>query len=403
MAPLTRHTMTKFLNRIVLLLSLVPVCSYAAVPIVPASDDEVVEVLANITRQRPNATVSAQQSASPLEAAAAARESIALARQTGETRYWGHAQAALGPWWNRATAPVELAVLQATVQQGRHEFDAARAVLLLALKRDPSHAQGWLTLASLNRLSARYAETLQACDAVGRAGQPMYAQACRLETLSMQGQYTIASQGMQALLAQSVSGEQQSWIWSLQAENLERAGQDKAASNAYQRSLALVPDLYTAIAYSDLLLRTGAARQALGVLASAPETDAVLLRRATAWKRMADPRWKAARITLQERKAELLRRGDDPLLHGRELALVALWLDDDPAQAVTMARSNLMLQREPLDYWVALQSAKRANDSAAMVEFSRAIVAVGLKDQRLLQLQSLAPKTNSAAPSESRS
>lgn len=394
--------MTTLSKHIVLLLGLLQGLAFAAVPIAPASNDEVVEVLANITRQRPNRGAPAQAAADPLRAASDARESIALARQTGETRYWGHAQSALGPWWNRDGAPVELAVLQATVQQGRHEFDAARAVLLSALKRDPAHAQGWLSLASLNRLSARYADTLLACDAVARAGQPFYAQACRLETFSMQGQYSPASQGMQVLLAQSVTDDQRGWLWSLEAENLERAGQNKAARSAYQRSLALAPDLYTAIAYSDLLLRTGGASQALAVLQGSPETDAVLLRRATAWKRLGDARWKAARATLQERTAELLRRGDDPLLHGRELALVALWLDDDPIKAVKLARDNLMLQREPLDYWVALQSAQRAKDALAVAEFSRAIQAVGLKDQRLVHTLSNTNANQAVAPRQGR-
>jgi hypothetical protein len=86
---------------------------------------------------------------------------------------------------------------------------------------------------------------------------------------------------------------------------------------------------------------------------------------------------------LQERAAELERRGDDPALHGRELALAALWLDDDAPRALTLARVNLLLQREPLDWWVALQSARRAQDLVALAEFENAIRAAGLQDVRL--------------------
>lgn len=367
----------------VVLMGFVHGLALAVAPIAPVSDDEVVEVLAQVTRYRPIDATSAHRAPDPLQAAAAAREAIARARQTGEARYWGHAQGALGPWWDRADAPVELAVLQATVQQGRHAFDAARTVLESALQRHPEHAQGWLTLASLNRLSARYAHTLSACDAVERAGQPFYAQACRLETWSLQGRHTSAAQGLQHLLARSAAADQRSWLWSLLAESHERAGHDHAAQRAYQNSLALGEDLYTAIAYSDLLLRTGQPLQTLAVLAKSPATDAVLLRRAVAWKRLGDVRWQWARTTLRERTAELLRRGDDPSLHGRELALAALWLDDDPVQAVGLARANLLLQREPLDYWVAAQSAHRAKDPHALAEFAHGVQAVGLMDQRL--------------------
>ncbi len=365
----------------------------ALTPMQPSRDDEVLEVLPAITRTRPvrpvpaNATtgtpVSPSRAVDPAAAATLAREDIAVARQTGDTRYWGRAQAALLPWWDRADAPVDIAVLQATVQQGRHEFDASRKILGAALARSPQHAQGWLNLAALQRLSGRYAESLKACDAVARAGQALYAQACRLETQSLLGQYLPAARGMQLLIAQTADAGQQSWLYSLLAESQERAGNSGAAADAYQRSLKLEPDLYTAIAYSDLLLRTGKTSQALAALAALPETDAVVLRRAAAWKRLGDARWSAARAQLKEYSAELVRRGDDPALHGRELALAALWLDDDAPAALALARRNLLLQREPVDWWVALQSAQLAKDAVAVAEILAALASAGLQDTRL--------------------
>ncbi len=359
--------------------------AFAVTALAPGRDDEVLEVLPAITHSRParNAASSLVLSRSPEAAATQARQDIAVARQTGDTRYWGRAQAELAPWWDRTDAPVDMAILQATVQQGRHEFEASRKILLAALARSPGHAQGWLNLAALERLSAQYGTSLKACEAVERAGQPLYAQACRLETLSLQGQQAAAARGFQSLLAQSANDEQRSWLLSLLAESQERGGSDTAAAAAYVRSLALGPDLYTAIAYSDLLLRTGKTRQALQVLTPLSETDAVLLRRAAAQRRLGDPGWSALRATLRERAAELERRGDDATLHGRELALTSLWLDDDAATALRVARRNLLLQREPIDWWVALQSARQAKDSAAVSEVTNAIREAGLVDVRL--------------------
>ena len=391
------------------LLALAMLCvnAHAATPLAPTKDDEVLEVLPAITRVRPASTASAASSAtaaavaSPSSsatssrpanpaaatnspaAAAQARQAIAVARQTGDTRYWGRAQAALLPWWDRADAPSDIAVLQATVQQGRHEFEASRKVLATALARAPDHAQGWLNLAALERLQARYAASLSACDAVARAGQMLYAQACRLETQSLQGQHQIAAKGLQTLIAQTQDASQQGWLYSLLAESQERAGQDQSATAAFQRSLKLEADLYTAIAYSDLLLRTGKPSQALAALAALPETDAVVLRRATAWKRLGDARWGAARAQLKDYSAELVRRGDDPALHGRELALAALWLDGDGPAALALARRNLQLQREPVDWWVALQSAQLAKDASALAEIRASLAAAGLQDTRL--------------------
>ncbi len=370
---------------ILLALAAMPLGASATTAVQPARDDEVVEVLPAATRSRPARTASAAQVADPALAALRARQDIGVARQTGDTRFWGRAQAVLTPWWNRPDAPADLAVLQATVMQGRHEFDASRALLTAALARSPGHAQGWLNLAALERLSARYAESLRACEAVARAGQAFYAAACRLETQSLLGQR--AAVGLRALADQTRDTGQRSWLLSLLAEAQERAGSDSAAADSYRRSLALGFDLYTAIAYGDLLLRTGQAAQALQVLSALPETDAVLLRRAAAWRRLGDPRWSGGRAMLRERTAELLRRGDDPAMHARELALTALWLEDDAVRALELARRNLLLQREPLDWWVALQSARRANDAAALAEVTGAIRAAGLHDARLAAAQ----------------
>ena len=369
--------------RIVLLLATVNLSAMAVTAVHPSRDDEVLEVLPEITRSRPSRAAAAANVVDPAAAALQARKDIAIARQTGDTRYWGRAQAVLAPWWDRPDAPSDLAILQATVQQGRHEFDASRKVLTAALVRAPGNAQGWLNLAALERLSGRYVEALKACDAVERAGQALYATACRLETQSLQGQHQPAAQGLQALIAQATVASQRSWLLSLLAESQERWGHDEAAADAYTRSLALDSDLYTAIAHSDLLLRTGKTSAALQALSALPETDAVVLRRAAAWRRLGDARWTGARTMLQERAAELARRGDDPALHGREFALAALWLDDDAPRALTLARRNLLLQREPLDWWVALQSARQAKDGPAVAELESAIQATGLRDKRL--------------------
>jgi tetratricopeptide (TPR) repeat protein len=364
-------------------LALLPHWALATTTLNPQRDDEVLEILPVITRNRAVTSLTATEPAKPETAALAARQDIGIARQTGDTRYWGRAQAVLAPWWDRADAPADIAVLQATVQQGRHEFEASRKVLTAALARAPGHAQGWLNLAALERLSARYDKSLEACDAVARAGAALYAKACRLETQSLQGLHQASAQGLAALLAQASDKDQRAWLLSLLAESHERAGQDRLAAEAFEGSLALETDLYTSIAYSDLLLRTGKFAQALKTLDKLPETDAVLLRRARAWRTLGDPQWMAAQSQLHERTADLRRRGDNPELHGRELALIALWLDDDAVGALALARRNLELQREPVDWWVALQCAQQAGDKNAGVEIADAIRAAGLQDVRL--------------------
>lgn len=355
----------------------------------PARDDEVVEVLPGITHMRPppvNAAVAARPP-NPTLAARSAREAINVARQTGDARYWGRAESALAPWWDKADAPPDLAILQATVQQGRHMFGPARTVLQDTLARAPQHAQGWLDLAALDRVEARYADALAACAAVGRAGQALYARACELETLSLQGRQQMAGAAFRQLLADLPARgaeAQRSWLYSLLAESEERARRPAEARAAYAQSLAAEPDLYTVIAFSDLLLRIGDNAAVGKLLAGQPLTDAVLLRQALALRRLNDAGWTALRDELHAREAALDRRGDNLDLHDRERALLAWWLDDAPARALGLALRNLELQREPIDWWIALEVAIAARDLDAAARIRQRLQATGLQDKRLV-------------------
>lgn len=342
----------------------------------PTGDAQVIETLP--PRVRP-------AGATPEEAVAAARAAIVQARATADPRYLGRAQAVLSPWWDKPDAPVALAILQATVQQSRHEFAAARTTLAGALKRDPSQAQGWLTLATLERLSGRYPQALLACDRVASSGAALYASACALETRSLQGEHDAARQGLEALRRQAADTATQAWLLSLLAESEERAGRDGPAWQAYQTSLALAPDGYTALAAADLLLRTGRAPAALALLADQPGSDAVLLRRAQALKLTKDRAWQSLATELRQRFAALEARGDDPAAHARERALGWLWLDADPVRAAEAARLNLSLQKEPLDWWLALHTADLAGQTGEVTRLRQALSATGLRDARLVR------------------
>ena len=344
----------------------------------PQNESEVVERLPERIRT---------PASSPEAAAEAARRWITLARRTADPRYLGRAQAALARWWDRPDAPAELAILQATIQQSRHEFDAARKTLQAALAREPAQAQGWLTMATLERLSGRYEAAAQACAQVQHAGAGLYAAACSLETRSLLGNFDKAQQGYQALTEQATDASTRAWLLSLLAESEERAGRDASAKTAYQASLKLDSDGYTALAYADLLLRLSQPAEALKVLTNHAPSDSVLIRQGQALKLQGDPSWKAVRTELAERFAALDARGEDSTLHARERALAALWLDDRPDMAWRYAQANLDLQKEPLDWWLALTAAQAAGLSQDISRLQLALQGTGLKDARLARWQ----------------
>lgn len=345
----------------------------------PGLDADVVERLPERVAAAP---------ATPQAAATIARRWISLSRETADPRYLGRAQAALARWWGQADAPADLLVLQATVEQGRHEFAAARATLERALQSNPAQVQGWLTLATLERVAARYEAAEAACRNVARYGATLYATACLLETRSLQGQHDAARSGLTALWQQAAGdATQRAWIGSLLAESEERAGRDDAADAAYRRSLTDAPDGYTALAYADQLLRRNRASAALEVLRPQPDSDAVLLRRAQALRLMGDAAWQPLARDLEARFAAIVARGEGLDAHARERALLALWLQGQPAAAWKAARTNLALQKEPLDWWLALQTSEQSGDAAAHQAVRQALLQTGLQDVRLARWQ----------------
>ncbi len=364
--------------------------------ITPQDDAEIVETLP--TRIAPRKAGAASEPGKPSTAAQVAKDWINLARREADPRYLGRAQSVLAPWWDSPDAPADIAVLQATVQQSRHEFDAARRTLQGALKRSPANPQGWLTMATLERLQGRYAVALQACEAVQRAGAAFYAAACALETRSLQGHSDEATQGFASLLAQSKAPSVRAWLLSLQAEHQERAGQDAWALQSYQSSLKLEADGYTALALADLLLRKSKAADALRVLANQPLSDAVLLRRAYALKQLGMSDWKPLHSDLQARFAASAARGDDPALHARELALAALWLAEDLATAAVYAQTNWQLQKEPLDWFIALKTAHASTTPNYLATLKIALAQAGLKDARLAYWAPHGAQPTKAAP-----
>lgn len=352
----------------------------AAVPkdIRPSLDSEVIEKLP--------ARVSAAP-ATPQAAAEAARRWITLSRDTSDPRYLGRAQGAMARWWGQPDAPADLMVLQATVEQSRHEFSAARATLQRALQANPAHAQGWLTLATLERVAARYTASEAACRNVARYGAALYATACLLENKSLQGQHDAARKGFTALTMQLDDSPSRAWVFSLLAESEERAGRDDAADAAYRRSLVDASDGYTALAYADLLLRRSRAGAAIEVLKNQPESDGVLLRRAHALRLIDDAGWKVLKSDLQGRYAAIAARGEALDTHARERALLALWLQGDPSDAWNAAQANLALQKEPLDWWLALRTSEQSGDLSAHQAVREALLQSGLKDARLAKWQ----------------
>lgn len=357
----------------------------AAVPLLPRDDAEVVETLPAAGTRDEDRRLRRELAARPGDVALAvrvARRQLERARAEGDPREAGLALAALKAWPDAASAPVEVLLLQATLDQYLHDFDAAVAKLERLVAREPRHAQAWLTLATIRRVQGRYVESDAACRHIAAAGAGLHAAACLAENEGLRGRFDDARVRLRELLvAPGLDRATRGWLLTTQAELEARSGDAVAADAAWRAALQTDPTSYALIGRADGLIANGRFAEALALLANAPRADAVVLRRAIAATRLGAPLDDAREM--RERIALANERPGAAASHGREQAMFALWVDGRADRAMALARENVRHQREPLDLLVLAQAAKASGDSAALEQARRLVREIGLVDRRV--------------------
>jgi len=374
-------------------------CPAWAAPYVPSSDDEVVERLPSRIgtaeqRQQQRAArerLRAQPAQLPL-ALQLAREAITRARQFGDPRELGQAEAALAPWWKLSEPPPAVRLLRATIRQSQHDFDTA-LVDLDALLREgstaplPLQAQAELTRASVLQVRGRWQEAAAGCSRLGGeryaalgSTVQLPAQACLAELASLQGQADKARADL-ARLGRQAGDASASWLSLVRAELAERQGDDSAQALYRQALQTPQPEVYTLAAYADWLLDRGRHAEVIPLLAGREDADALLLRLAIAHRRNHDPLAETAIATLAARFEAAALRGDRS--HGREQARFELELKDKPAAALVSAQANWAVQKEPADALVLVRAAHAAGQAQAAEPVWRLMRETGLQDARL--------------------
>ena len=385
---LTPRTRVAFL--LAPLLAVLAATASRAEPIVPTRDDEVVDVLPAASAERAEERKRrAQLAARPRDVALAvdvARQDLQRARSTGDPRYAGLAIAALTPWSDPATAPDDVLLMRATLQQFLHDFDPSIATLRVLLRRPGGErrAQAWLTLATVLRVRGRLDDSDGACRRVSLAGARLHGDACLAENAGLRGKVTEARASFEALMATpGIPPDTQVWLLTSLAELDQRDGRAAAAEQAFRTIDRLGADPYAAIAHADFLLEQKRPRDALAALKDLPRTDAVLLRLAIAGQRAKTADADRDATEMRARIALANERPEAKILHGREQAMFALWVDHKPAEALALAAGNIGEQHEPIDLLVYAAAAKAANDPAAIAAARAAMERLPLHDRRI--------------------
>ena len=378
-----------------------------ASPLQPQRDSEVLEKLPLLAPWARDARGprTAQQAPRDLNSALlAARQFLDLARSQGDARYAGQALGSLQAWPTTATAPVEVLVMRASVEQYLHQFNTSEATLRLVLAQQALNPQAWLTLASLQRLRGDYPAAADSCARLSLSGANFYARACRAETESLGPAQTAARAELQGLLLSREAVSSQSlraWLLTSLALLEEMTGEDERAETHYRAVLALSDPQadsagYARLAFADHLLRLQRAAEVPALLAILPRSDAVLLRLAIAQRQNITPLQSSSGRAESSQKpsadaAELVQRfaaidaanttGTSP--HAREQARFALDVQGQPQRALALAQRNIQTQREPEDLLLLARAAFAAGNAAALAKTRQILNTQGLKDVRI--------------------
>ncbi len=363
------------------LLSAVYLPRAVAGPYVPSSDRAILAELPSGTR---HAGVSARRLARGRVDVAIPLTQFYLqqSRLSGDLRYLGLAEAVLTPWVKQSPPVPDALVLQATLQQSRHEFSAALATLERALSVRPNDPQALLIRATVLRVLGRYPEAGASCEQFSRIVEPRLGALCTQSLRGLNGHLESAYSELAQLSSQGWLNSEKSWLCSELGEMAVRLGRDADARRWFQQDLNLVPtDFYVRAAYADLLLRQGRPGEALTLLQGYESFEPLLLRIAIAQRQLHDPRQAQSSARLRAAFAAETQRGEG--VHRREQARFLLEVEDQPKLSLAAAIENWAVQREPDDVLVLVNAAKAAGSPAAAEPALDFVRTQGLRDVRV--------------------
>jgi len=273
-------------------------------------------------------------------------------------------------------------VLQATLQQSRHEFTASLATLDRALTARPNDPQALLIRATVLRVLGRYQEAGAACEQFAGLVEPRLGALCIQSLRGLNGHLESAYTALMQVSSQGWLNSEKSWLYSELGEMAVRLGLDAEAQRWYQRDLDLVPtDFYVRAAYADLLLRQAKPGEALALLQGHESFEPLLLRIAIAQRQLHDPQQAQSSARLRAAFAAETQRGE--AVHRREQARFLLEVEDQPALSLAAAIENWAAQREPDDVLVLVNAARAAGNPAAAEPALDFVRTQGLRDVRV--------------------
>lgn len=312
---------------------------------------------------------------------------IEQARRESDPRYLGQAEAVLGSWWHSAAAPTEVLILRATIEQSRHQFDAALTTLNQVLTRDSRAGGAWLTKATILTLRGDYPEARRACGVLFRLTDLLTAITATAAVGGVTGEAERSLKLLQVTLESTASNSPATLIWShtVAGDLAERLDRPADAERHYLAALSLAPrDPFALSVWADFLLNQHRPAEVQSRLENETDIDALLLRYAEAKAAMSRGALTAITSEIARLETGFAAARRHGISHAREEARFQLHLLRAPERACQLAWENWKQQREPVDLRLLLECGQAANDRAA-IEAARAWIRTNRLEDAVLQ------------------
>lgn len=316
-----------------------------------------------------------------------AQRYYSLVSEEGDPRYLGYAQAALAPWWDQPSPPVEVQVLRASMRQFRHDFEGAVSDLTQVLEREPGNTQALILRALVHIVQARYPQGMADCRMVRQVGDPLIGLGCEAMVDGLTGKARAAYSTLNSALqnAQILTPNKKLWVQIRLAELAQRQGLPDVAEKHFKQALTLdIADTFLLAAYADFLLEHRRPAEVVALLKDKSRSDVLLLRLAFAERQLNLPSAKERESALAARYAAARLRGES--IHEGEEARFALEAEHAPKKALSLAQENWKVQREPRDAQIFLEAALAMKDPVAAQPVLQWLDESHIEDRHLITL-----------------
>jgi len=250
--------------------------------------------------------------------------------------------------------------------QHRHEFDQARQLLGQLLKRDPRDGSSLLSRAQVSIVQGHLNKARSDCVSLALQVDINLGAVCTAALQLRMGADANAARLLDRWL-DSVGGDPglTRFVLVMRGEVASRRAETDAG-RWFKRALALDPDdVRTRLAFARHLRHVQQPGEALAILATATESDTVLLQRALA-AREAKSANAGLLANLLGKRFQLARQtGSETEL--RDEAEFHLALRNDPARGLQLAQENFKTQRDREDQELLQKAARAARQPAALV------------------------------------